>query len=67
LASKSTISALIGMLIENGRLALDDLVVERLQVRGLEPGRDNITVRDLLIIASGLESTSREAYNVLRG
>jgi len=62
-ASKSIISALVGLMIEDGRLALDDLVVERLQVRGLEPGREDITVRDLLIMASGLESTSRQAYN----
>ncbi len=62
-ASKSIVSALVGLSIEDGRLSLDDRVVERLRVSGLKPGREQITVRHLLMMASGLESTSFAAYN----
>ena len=62
-ASKSIISALIGLVIADGSLALDDSVVQVLDVEGVEPDRSAITVRDVLMMASGLESTSYEAYN----
>ena len=61
-SSKSIISALIGILIHDGKLSLDESVVERLNVRGVPDDRDSITVRDLLRMASGLQSTSYEAY-----
>lgn len=62
-ASKSIVSALVGMVIADGSLALDDSVVDVLDVRGVEPDRRSITVRNVLMMASGLESTSYEAYN----
>lgn len=61
-SSKSIISALIGILLSEGKLSLDDSVVERLRVRGLRPDRESISVRDLLRMASGLTSTSYETY-----
>ena len=62
-ASKSIVSTLVGLVIADGALSLEDSVVEVLDVRGVEPDRRAITVRDVLMMASGLESTSYEAYN----
>ena len=62
-SSKSIVSALIGILIAEDKLSLNDSVVKRLDVRGLDDDRDSITVRDLLRMASGLTSTSYEAYS----
>ncbi len=62
-SSKSILSALIGLAIEDGLVSLDHSVIDRLNVRDLPADRQAITVRDVLMMASGLESTSYQAYN----
>ncbi|HVE77831.1 MAG TPA: serine hydrolase [Gemmatimonadaceae bacterium] len=64
-ASKSVISALVGVAIAEGRLAgLHQTIGELLpaETRGLDPEKRAITVGDLLTMRSGLETTSFESY-----
>ena len=63
-ASKGVLSALIGIAIAQGHLALEDPIAQYLsETVALEDSRkERITVRDLLTMTSGLESTSFAAY-----
>lgn len=64
-ASKSIISALVGIAIAQGRIrGMDQPIAELLPVetRGLDSAKRAITVRDLLTMRTGLESTSFENY-----
>jgi len=63
-ASKSVLSALAGLAVENGVLKLDQPIAELLpEAAGLDdPGKQEITVRHLLTMTSGLESTSFGNY-----
>ena len=63
-ASKGVLSALVGIAIDQGHLALDDPISDYLPERYVEgdPRKDGITVRHLLGMTSGLESTSFGAY-----
>lgn len=63
-ASKSVLSALAGLAVENGVLELDQPIAELLpEAAGLDdPGKQEITVRHLLTMTSGLESTSFGNY-----
>jgi CubicO group peptidase (beta-lactamase class C family) len=64
-ASKSVLSALVGIAIERGRIdGLDATVGELLPAyaRGLDDARRAITLGDLLAMESGLASTSGEHY-----
>ena len=64
-ASKSIISALVGIAIAEGRIrGVDQTIGELLpvQTRGLEPEKRAITVGDLLSMRSGLQSTSFGNY-----
>ena len=63
-ASKSVLSALAGLAVENGVLELDQPIAELLpEAAGLdEAGKQSITVRHLLTMTSGLESTSFGNY-----
>jgi len=64
-ASKSVMSALVGIAIERGHLRLDQPIAELLPGYGLadDPAKKRITVRHLLTMTSGLQSTSYQAYN----
>ncbi len=70
-ASKSVLSAVIGIAIEEGKLHLDQPICELLpQCKGLtDPRKARITVRHLLSMTSGLTPTSYQSYNgwVLNG
>ena len=63
-ASKSVLSALAGLAVENGVLELDQPIAELLpEAAGLDdPRKRKITVRHLLTMTSGLESTSFGNY-----
>ena len=63
-ASKSVLSALAGLAVENGVLELDQPIAELLpEAAGLDdPRKQKITVRHLLTMTSGLESTSFGNY-----
>lgn len=65
-ASKSVISALVGIAIEQGHFQLDQPIVELLpQLAGIgDPDKQRITVRHLLEMTSGLRSNSYQAYDV---
>jgi CubicO group peptidase (beta-lactamase class C family) len=64
-ASKSVLSALVGIAVDEGYLDLDQPLSEILpEARSLEdPRKGAITVRHLLSMTSGLEPTSYETYN----
>lgn len=64
-ASKSLLSALVGIAVAEGDIDLDQPLVEILtQARGLnDPAKSRITVRHLVTMTSGLEATSYETYN----
>jgi len=70
-ASKSVLSALIGIAIDEGLLSLDIPVSKILPntVSMTDPRKADITVRHLLTMTSGLTPTSYQAYNswVLKG
>src|SRR5688500_2447067 len=64
-ASKSVISALVGMALERGHLrdvrqSLSELLP--LETRGLDSARRAITVEDLLTMRAGIQSTSFDQY-----
>ena len=64
-ASKSIISALVGIAIEQGKIkSLDQPISELLptETRGLDSLKRSITVRDLVSMRSGLQSTSFNNY-----
>lgn len=64
-ASKSVVSALVGIAIAQGHIrGLDQTIADLLpaETRGLERAKRAITVRDLLTMRSGLQSTSFENY-----
>ncbi len=63
-ASKSVLSALAGLAVENGVLEPDQPIAELLpEAAGLDdPRKQKITVRHLLTMTSGLESTSFGNY-----
>lgn len=63
-ASKSVLSALAGLAVEEGVLQLDQPIADVLpEVAGLDdPRKQAITVRHLLTMTSGLESTSFGNY-----
>jgi CubicO group peptidase (beta-lactamase class C family) len=64
-ASKSIISALVGIAIEQGKIrSLDQPISELLpaETRGLDSVKRSITVRDLVSMRSGLRSTSFDNY-----
>ncbi len=65
-ASKSVLSALVGIALERGDLeGLDRTVAELLPGYfgpGVDPRKREITVRDLLTMSSGLETTSHGNY-----
>lgn len=65
-ASKSIISALTGIAIEQGHFGLDQPIVELLpQLDDIDDSqKKRITVRHLLEMTSGLRSNSYEAYDV---
>ncbi len=70
-ASKSVLSALTGIAIDEGSLRLDQPICDLLpQCKGLtDPRKALITVRHLLSMTSGLTPTSYQSYNgwVLNG
>jgi len=64
-ASKSVLSALVGIAIERGQIDGLDATVEELlpaYARGLDEAKRAITLGDLLAMESGLGSTSGEHY-----
>jgi CubicO group peptidase (beta-lactamase class C family)/septal ring factor EnvC (AmiA/AmiB activator) len=63
-ASKSVLSALVGIAVAEGLLDLDRPIVEILpgSIQLDDPRKATITVRHLLTMTSGLESTSYETY-----
>ena len=63
-ASKSVLSALAGLAVAEGVLELDQPIADLLpEAAGLDdPGKQSITVRHLLTMTSGLESTSFANY-----
>ena len=64
-ASKSVLSALVGIAIARGNIRdVDQTIGELLpaETRGLDSAKRAITVRDLLSMRSGLESTSFQNY-----
>ena len=64
-ASKSVLSALIGIAIAQNRLRLDQPVAQLLPQyfpREEDPRKRTITVRNLLTMQAGLESTSFDSY-----
>lgn len=64
-ASKSLLSALVGIAIERGALSGPDATVGELlpsYAEGLAPEKRAITVGELLSMEAGLRSTSRERY-----
>jgi CubicO group peptidase (beta-lactamase class C family) len=64
-ASKSVISALVGIAIERGQLRdVGQPIAEllRTETRGLDTARTAITLEDLLTMRAGLRSTSFEGY-----
>jgi CubicO group peptidase (beta-lactamase class C family) len=64
-ASKSIVSALVGIAVARGEIkSLDQTLGELLpaETRSLEPLKRAITVRDLLTMRAGLQSTSFENY-----
>jgi CubicO group peptidase (beta-lactamase class C family)/chromosome segregation ATPase len=66
-ASKSVISALVGIAIDKGYFGLDQPIVELLPKAAKlfdDPLKKKITVRHLLTMRSGLEPASYQAYNV---
>ena len=64
-ASKSILSALIGIAIDKGYLQLDQPISDFLPfIKEMQDQRkDKITVQHLLSMKSGLQSTSYQAYN----
>ncbi len=64
-ASKSVMSALTGIAVARGDLALDQPVVELLpdRVRVADPAKRKVTVRHLLTMTSGLQSASYQGYD----
>ncbi|MFH1152659.1 MAG: serine hydrolase, partial [Pseudomonadota bacterium] len=64
-ATKSILSALVGIAVDKGLIRLDQPIADFLpQVCGLDDDRKrNITVRHLLTMTSGLAPTSYQAYN----
>ena len=64
-ASKSVISALVGIAVSQGRFGLDQPLVELLpQLRHVkDPAKRRITVRHLLEMTSGLPSGGDQAYD----
>ena len=66
-ASKSVISALVGIAIDKGYFGLDQPIVELLPKAAKffdDPQKKKITVRHLLTMRSGLRPASYQAYNV---
>jgi CubicO group peptidase (beta-lactamase class C family) len=63
-ASKTIISALVGIAVHRGDLRLSQTLGELLSVdaRGLDTAKRSITVEDLLTMRAGLQSTSFENY-----
>ncbi|NNF50796.1 MAG: serine hydrolase [Gammaproteobacteria bacterium] len=63
-AGKSLISVLTGIAIDKGYVYLDQPIAELLSAaKDIEPAKGAITVRQLLDMTSGLESTSYGGYN----
>ncbi|MBE9521053.1 MAG: serine hydrolase, partial [Proteobacteria bacterium] len=64
-ATKSVLSALTGIAINKGYLRLDQPISDFLpRVKNLDdPRKNDITVRHLLTMTSGLDPTSYQAYN----
>jgi CubicO group peptidase (beta-lactamase class C family) len=64
-ASKSVLSALIGIAIDKGKLHLDQPICELLpQCKKLnDPRKADITVRHLMTMTSGLTTTSYQSYD----
>ncbi|MFC1516229.1 serine hydrolase, partial [Thermodesulfobacteriota bacterium] len=65
-ASKSVLSALIGIAIEEDYIQLDQPITELLPKAKAtdDPRKGRITVRHLLTMTSGLDPTSYDAYNI---
>lgn len=63
-ASKSILSLLVGIAVEQKLVALDSTLADLLplQVEGLETTKRQITLENLLVMQSGLASTSGDAY-----
>jgi CubicO group peptidase (beta-lactamase class C family) len=64
-ASKSIISALVGIAIARGEIKRIDQPISTLlapETRGLDPAKRAITVEDLITMRAGLQSTSFENY-----
>jgi CubicO group peptidase (beta-lactamase class C family) len=64
-ASKSIVSALVGIAIEQGKIGTIDQPISELllaETRGLDPAKRAITVRDLVSMRSGLQPTSFDNY-----
>jgi CubicO group peptidase (beta-lactamase class C family) len=63
-ASKSIVSALVGIAIARGHIRLDQTVGELLpsETRGLDSAHRAITVEDLLTMRTGLQTTSFDQY-----
>ena len=59
--AKSVISILIGILIKEGKLHLDDTITSLLPFLA-DTGKDRITVRNLLMMSSGLEWIESEVH-----
>lgn len=66
-ASKSLISALVGIAVDEGRMGLDQPIQELLPYKTIfeDPEKQRITVRHLLTMTSGLVPTSYQAYNTM--
>ncbi len=64
-ASKSIVSALVGIAVEQQKLRLDQPIADLLPEyfrRDVEPERRSITLRHLLSMTAGIESTSFDNY-----
>jgi CubicO group peptidase (beta-lactamase class C family) len=64
-ASKSVLNALIGIAVQQGKLRLDQTVGEVFSAevtRDLDPRTRAITIRQLMMMKAGLESTSFDNY-----